>query len=94
MIRVVFTYIIPLLLPAAAYFAWAWYRARYVAAHSGEVPRLERGPWPQLLFAGALLMLATLAATALLKGNDPGGTYIPSHLENGQVVPGRTEPKS
>ena len=93
MIRVVFTYIVPLLLPAAAYFVWVWYRARYAAAHGGDLPRLERGPWPQLLFIGALLMLATLAATALLRGGDPNGVYVPSHLENGQVVPGRTDPK-
>jgi hypothetical protein len=93
MIRVVFTYIVPLLLPSAIYFAWGWYRTRYVAQHAGEAPKLERGPYALLLFLGAVLTLASLAATALMQGADPNSVYTPPHLENGKVVPGRMDAK-
>jgi hypothetical protein len=91
MVRIVFTYIIPFLLPSAVYFVWGWYRTRYVAEHAGQAPGLERGPWAMLIFLGAVLTFASLAATALLQGSEAGSVYTPSHLENGQVVPGRMD---
>ena len=93
MFRVVITYIVPFLFPAAIYFAWAWYRGRYVASHGGEAPKLESGPWPLLLFLGAMLTLASLAVTALTRGSNAGAAYTPPHLENGQVVPGHMDEK-
>jgi heme A synthase len=93
MVRIVFTYIVPFLLPLAVYLAWGWYRTRYVAAHGGEPPKLERGPWPLLLVLGAMLTLLSLAATALTRGSDAGSAYTPSHLENGQLVPGHMDAK-
>ena len=93
MSRIVFTCIIPFLLPAAVYAAWVWYRTGYVARHGGEAPRLEQGPWPLLLFAGAVLAFAVLAVTALIQGDDPNSTYVPPHLENGKMIPGHVEPK-
>jgi hypothetical protein len=93
MVRILFTYIVPFLLPSAVYIAWGWYRTRYVAEHAGQPPLLERGPWALLLFLGAVLTFASLAATALLQGSEAGSVYTPSHLENGQVVPGRMDSK-
>lgn len=93
MSRIVFTYIIPFLLPAAAYAVWVWYRSGYVARHGGEAPRLEQGPWPLLLFAGAVLAFAVLAVTALTHGGDPNATYVPPHLDGGKIIPGHLEPK-
>ena len=93
MIRIVFTYIVPFLLPTAIYLAWAWYRARYAASHGGEVPKIERGPWPMLVFLGAVLMLASLVTTALTNGSDAGAIYTPPHLENGKLVPGHMDEK-
>ncbi len=94
MSRIVFTYIVPFLLPAAVYAAWVWYRTGYVARHGGEAPRLEQGPWPLLLFVGAVLAFAVLAGAALMRGGSPDATYVPPHLENGQMVPGHLEPKT
>lgn len=93
MSRIIITYLIPFLMPAAAYLLWVWYRTRYVAAHGGQPPRLEQGPWPLLLFAGAVLAFVVLAATAMIGGDDPVGTYVPPRVENGQVIPGHLEPK-
>jgi hypothetical protein len=93
MSRIIFTYIVPFLLPAVVYALWVWYRTNYVARHGGEAPKLEKGPWPLLLFMGAVLAFAVLGATALLRGGDPNDTYVPPHLENGKLIPGHLEPK-
>jgi len=93
MSRIVFSYIIPFLLPAAVYALWVWYRTRYVAQHGGEAPKLEQGPWPLLLFIGAIFAFAILGTTAMLRGGDPDQTYVPARVENGTVVPGHLEPK-
>jgi len=94
MSRIIIAYIIPFLLPAAVYALWVWYRTAYVARHGGEAPKLERGPWPLLIFLGAVCALVVLATTALIRGDSPeDGTYVPPRVENGQVVPGHLEPK-
>src|SRR5690349_5288417 len=69
--RILFTYIAPFLLPILSYAGWVWYRTRYVAEHGGEAPQFEKGPWPLLLFVGAVLALGMLGISALLQGNSP-----------------------
>ena len=68
MLRIMYTYVVPFLMPAAVYAAWVWYRMRYVAQHGGEAPKLEQGPWPLLLFLGAILAFGVLALSALTQG--------------------------
>jgi hypothetical protein len=85
-------FLILFLLPLATYLAWGWYRTRYVETHDGQPPKIEQGRWPLMLFLGALLTIAALAATTLTQGGGPGTEYTPSYLENGKVVPGRTSP--
>jgi hypothetical protein len=91
--RIIVTYIVPFLLPAVVYAIWVWYRTGYVARHGGEAPRLEKGPWPLLLFLGAVLAFAVLAVTALTRGGSPDDLYVPPHLEDGKMVPGHLEPR-
>jgi heme A synthase len=91
MTRIVAEFVVPFLLPTALYMAWMWYRARYVAQHGGEVPKIEQGPWAILLFLGAVLTMAILAVSALTRGGDASSVYTPPHLENGQVVPGHMD---
>lgn len=93
MARILFTYVVPFLMPMAVYAAWIWYRTRYAEKHGGEAPRFEKGPWPLLLFAGAILSLSILGISASLQGNDPSeGVYVPPHVEGGKVVPGHIQP--
>jgi hypothetical protein len=93
-IRVLFTYVIPFLLPIATYAVWIWWRSRYVAAHGGEAPKFEKGPWPLLLFAGAVLALIVLGFTAFLDGNSPDeGDYVPPRVVDGEIVPGHIAPR-
>jgi hypothetical protein len=92
--RIIFTYIIPFLMPAATYALWVWYRTRYAEKHGGEVPQLEKGPWPLLLFAGAVLALIVMGISAVLQGDDPAsGVYVPPHVQDGKVIPGHMAPK-
>jgi hypothetical protein len=92
--RFVLTYIVPFLLPIATYAAWVWYRTRYVQKHGGEAPKFEKGPWPMLLFAGAVLTLIVLGISATIQGNAPDeGRYVEPRVENGRVIPGHIEPR-
>ncbi len=92
--RILITYVVPFLLPMAIYAAWTWYRARYAAAHGGEAPRLERGPWPLLVFLGAVSAFVALGATAFLRGGPADQRYVPPQVVDGEIVPGHMEPKS
>ena len=92
MTRILFTYLVPFLLPIAMYAAWVWYRTDYAARHGGEAPKFEQGPWPLLLFAGAILTVVVMGTTAMLRGEAAGSSYEPAHIENGQIIPGRLNP--
>ncbi len=93
MIRILFAYIVPFLLPTAVYAAWVWYRTRYVKTHEGRAPGLEKGPWPLTLFLGAVLVMIILGATAILSGGSVDEHYVPPYLESGKMVPGHLEPR-
>ncbi len=92
MTRVFLTYVLPLLLPAALYFAWLW-SARRRAAAGGEGPARgpwwEEAPWFWLLLAGVVLVGITLGAVALTGGAPPGADYQAPRMEDGEIVPGR-----
>ncbi|MBL8642998.1 MAG: hypothetical protein JNK21_03615 [Rhodospirillaceae bacterium] len=90
MIRILVTYLVPFLLPLAGYALWIWYRTRYAEKHGGEAPKFEKGPWPLMLFLGALLSLSVLGVSALMTGSAPGDVYVPARVENGKLVPGHT----
>jgi hypothetical protein len=92
--RILISYVVPFLTPLALYAMWIWYRTRYAAKHGGEAPRLEKGPWPLMLFLGALLTLAVLAATALMSGGATDTHYVPPHVEGGKIGPGHLEPRN
>ena len=82
MIRILLTYIVPLLLPAVLYFLWL----RLAPANE---PRTV--PWSWLVAAGVLLVAIVLAGLALL-GGTPDGVYEPAHMENGKLIPGHFNP--
>ncbi|NEU12406.1 hypothetical protein G3T14_09695 [Methylobacterium sp. BTF04] len=64
--------------------------AIYLAV-SGRHPK-NREHWEgqvfRLTLGGIILVIVTLVATGLLGERHRGG-YVPPHLENGEVVPGR-----
>ena len=82
--RILLQYLLPLLLPFLVYFA-------YIAIARGGTPRwLEGVPWPHLAGAGVLLMALSLISWSLLSGAPTDEVYLPPHVEDGEIVPGRT----
>lgn len=91
--RLILTYVLPFFLPITVYGLWIWYRTAYAERHSGAPPKFEEGPWPLMLFLGALLTFAMLAFMALSAGGSSDSTYVPPRLENGRVIPSQLVPR-
>ncbi|MSO74191.1 MAG: hypothetical protein EXQ99_03430 [Alphaproteobacteria bacterium] len=91
MIRILLTYIVPLLLPAALYIVYVVVARRIEAGQSETAARLRRMPWLWLLAAGVVLMGISLAIYSLSTGGDSHRAYVPPHVEDGKVVPGHLE---
>ncbi|MFQ5959209.1 MAG: DUF6111 family protein [Alphaproteobacteria bacterium] len=90
--RILLNYLLPLILPFIVYGVWlAFIRWRARAAGVTGAPGWRDAPWTWLLIAGVVLVAASIAALGIVGGSPPGGTYIPPHMEGGEIVPGRTE---
>jgi Family of unknown function (DUF6111) len=86
MLRVLLQYLLPLLLPFLLY-------AAYVGLAHGRMPSwldLDAREWALLGGAGFVLLTISLFTWSLLSGSPPEEIYIPPHVENGEIVPGRT----
>lgn len=93
MFRLFFTFILPLILPALGYLAWNWLQLRRTLAGKRTEPPPDFADTPWLILAGAgvsLLMVTLLALFLRDGGGSPTDTYVPPHLENGKIIPGRT----
>jgi hypothetical protein len=89
MVRIIFTYVVPFVLPAIGWYVWR----RFVAKPHPPAPSGWRAaPWHWLAVAGAALVAAVLGVTALTGGGRPGEVYAPARIEDGRVVPGETKP--
>jgi Family of unknown function (DUF6111) len=86
MARAFLTIIVPLLLPTALYALW-------LASVGRTDPAVEWRalPWIWLAGAGAVLTLIVFV-TVVQTGGTREGSYIPPHLQNGTIVPGRVVP--
>lgn len=109
MVRIILTYVLPLLLPTIMYFAWvSWVRKQVAAkkaqaaAEGTEAPSTEdmvhdldiKTPWFRLALAGTgLLIVASVLSVLLVPENPENSTYQPPRLEDGKVVPGQFTPK-
>ncbi len=81
MIRIIFTYLLPLIAPFLIY-------GIYVRlSHRPHPEDALQTPWFWLIVTGLVLIIVALVATGLLTGSDPSGTYIPPRLEGGRIVP-------
>jgi len=89
MIRIFFTYVLPLALPTLIYVLWVW-NARRKHDHDGEddLPGLRRGPLFWCLSSGIGMMIAGLITIALMSGDPPdSGTYQSPRFEDGKILP-------
>jgi len=87
MIRPVFTELVLFLTPFAVYAVFL------VATRKGL---LDAGSWPLpriawLAIVALVLMIGSFVALAQFGGVPPGSTYTPAHVENGKLVPGRSQ---
>jgi hypothetical protein len=73
------------LLPFALY-------AAYLRVSKRESFGLSRDhPWTMLFVSGLVLVVASFVVLGFLEDTGSRGTYVPPHVENGQVVPGHVE---
>ena len=79
------------LAPFLAYAIWLAVARRRARAHAGD-PSWTDAPLLWLTAAGLVLVIASFVATALLSGEEAGGTYIPPRVIDGELVPAEVRP--
>ncbi|MSO93809.1 MAG: hypothetical protein EXQ86_10475 [Rhodospirillales bacterium] len=89
MSRIIIEYLLPILLPFAVYFAWRAYAVRRAEKAGAEPPDFTKGTLFWLTVIAFVLLVASLAYTALTTGTPPGtGVYHPPRLEGDRIIPG------
>ena len=88
MVRIVAFDVLFFLLPFVAYALWLIITRRTM--RNAEDWQVKTIAW--LAFAVAVLMIGALVIFIHLDPSPPGGTYVPPHIENGEIVPGHIEP--
>lgn len=80
----------PALLPILIYLAWLAYARRKAGKKGEPKPGFTDGPW---IWAVAMTFAIIIGSFVLmgLQGEPRSGTYIPAHIENGELVPARVE---
>lgn len=76
------------LLPFALYGAYLYLRRHDEQAFS------KPHPWTALFISGLVLVAASFVFWGLVEDANQRGVYVPPHLEDGRLVPGRVVPQS
>ncbi len=79
---------LPFLAPFVVYGVYYLLVRRRALARGGTAPSLSEAPWMWLVIVGFVLLGASLVVFAIYEGSEVGGSYIPSRLEDGKIVPG------
>lgn len=75
------------LLPFALYLA-------YLRLRQDEEMSSAQHPWTTLFISGLVLVAASFVFWGLFENRNQRGVYIPPHLEDGRLVPGRVVPEA
>jgi hypothetical protein len=90
MIRIFFTYILPLALPTLIYVIWVWNLRRkhkHDPNNGNMLPELKRGHLFWSIASGILMMIIALITIALITGDPPNsGNYQSPRLEDGKII--------
>lgn len=90
--RILTTYILPLILPTLFWILWLVWRQRKAAKIGKQPPGWDSIPWVWLYIAGGGLAIIVLIG-GFLTSDYSHGTYRPTYVdENGTIVRGRVEP--
>jgi hypothetical protein len=87
MIRPVLIEVALFLLPFVAYAVFVW--ATRAGVFDPEAWTLPVVGW--LALAAAVLMVGSFIVMAQFGGAPPHSTYVPAHMEDGRLVPGRMQ---
>lgn len=92
MIRLLLTYVLPLIAPTLLYLLWNWIQTRRaMAGRRPAPPPIDQTPWVVLAVSGLLLVAVVLLSFVLFGGGSaPGLQYEPPRVEDGQIVPGQS----
>ncbi len=97
MVRIIFTYVVPLILPTIFYFSWmSWVRRKVTAAKAAgeDVEHLDlKTPWLRLFLAGFVLMAVGLVVVATVGGEPPSASYQAPRYVDGKIEPAISIPK-
>lgn len=81
----------PVLIPLVVYVLWIMRVRRRAAANGEPVPRFRDGPWYWAVLAS--LGVALLCFLWIGASQEAGrGSYVPPHMENGVLMPGKIIP--
>lgn len=82
----------PVLIPVVLYLAWHAY-AKAKAKREGKTPpTLREGPWIWIIASMLAIAVILLLSLGLSTKPSNDGTYVPAHLEDGKLIPGKMEP--
>ena len=89
--KLLLTKILPLALPILIYLVWLFYAHKRARKRGTQVNQLSDAPWLLIGLSGLTVLIVGMIALGFFTGEDTGGIYIPSYLENGEVVKGRID---
>jgi hypothetical protein len=89
--RILFTVVLPLLLPTALYLLWV--TVLRPARHS-DAALWSALPWLWLAGAGVALLAIVLFVVTVHFGASREGVYVPPRWENDHIIPGHIESQS
>ena len=88
MARVFLEYLLPLLMPTAAYLVWIWYFRKRAEELGGEAPEITQGGLFWSVVVGLVLVIALLISLAVTEGTGPGtGVYQSPQMQDGRIIP-------
>lgn len=89
--RIILIYVLAFVLPFVSYLLWL----RFERWREGLPPEKRPLPWVPLVAIALMLVITVTLGLAFFGGEPAGGRYIPAHMQDGKLVPGRieTEPK-
>ena len=84
----------PILTELALFLAPFVLYAVFLAATRADVLHPDSWPWSTLAWltiAALVLVVGSFVVIAQFSGSPPGSTYVPAHMEDGRLVPGKTQ---
>lgn len=81
----------PVLIPLVVYYLWHMNARRKAKKSGAALPHFRDGPWYWAVLASLLIAVACFLFLGLTHAEN-SGNYVPPHMENGTLVPGRVVP--